>query len=77
MQVHETQVRGDKERLISRTWPERRSGTDRRVLDTRIDLDPTSAWLGEMDRRHAERRQYSGAAVSGFGSLELESEVRS
>lgn len=53
---------------VSRTWPDRRID-DRRVVDARVDIDPTIAWLGEVDRRHGERRQYKRDPVSVLGSL--------
>lgn len=52
---------------VSRTWPDRRI-EERRTLDTRVDVDPTNAWLGEADRRHGERRQYKASPVSVYGS---------
>ena len=60
------------EQLVSRSFPDRRLTSDRRApLDTRVDIDPTQLWLGDLDRRHAERRQYAEAPVpvSGFGAL--------
>lgn len=59
--------------LLSRDFPsslDQRRG-ERRVLDTRVDIDPTNAWLGDVDRRHAERRQYAEkpVPVSAFGAF--------
>lgn len=60
------------ESLLGRTWPDRRLTAERRqVLDTRVDIDPTQAFLADADRRHADRRQYAArpVPVSGFGAL--------
>ncbi len=59
--------------LVSRSFPDNldRRHDQRRVLDTRVDIDPTNAWLGDVDRRHAERRQYAEkpVPVSAFGAF--------
>jgi len=67
MDAHAT---AEPEQLVSRSFPDRRRGERRQVIDTRIDIDPTSAWLGLEDRRHRERRQYKDKPVhSAFGEL--------
>jgi hypothetical protein len=60
--------------LLGREFPtpdmDPRKG-ERRVIDTRVDIDPTQAWLEEKDRRHAERRKFKPRPdpPSAFGKL--------
>lgn len=57
------------ELTLGRKWPDRREYADRRVVDARVDVDLTHAWLGAMDRRHQERRQFTGEPVTDHGKL--------
>lgn len=62
----DSQAAIDAERLVSRTFPDRR-----KTLDTTVDIDPTNKWLGEMDRRHRDERQFAEAPAphSALGDL--------
>lgn len=63
------------------TWQERKDEDRRKreelaadwrgALDTTVDIDPTQAWLGNVDRRHGERRRFQkdSPAMTGFGDV--------